>query len=107
MNVTFSVVCIIHVLCSLTFLWLLFCCHDQIILFCGFLEFVISKIQKRPSYLPGDYVGSAELFDGQGDELWRSYQASAHCLRKLFASWSSSPGGSLTLRVEVTPPCLC
>lgn len=48
----------------------------QIVAFIGFLEFVISQIKLKPGYIPGDYVGSNELFGGEGqnDEGWRIYQ---------------------------------
>ncbi|CAM9522935.1 unnamed protein product [Ascophyllum nodosum] len=47
----------------------------QIAMFIGFLEYVISQVKLKPGYIPGDYVGSTELFDGgEGDETWRNYQ---------------------------------
>lgn len=47
-------------------------------MFIGFLEYVISQIKLKPGYVPGDYVGSTELFDGgEGDDSWRVYQVRA------------------------------
>lgn len=46
----------------------------QILMFIGFLEYVISQIQLKPGYIPGDYVGSNELFDGEGHDGWRNFQ---------------------------------
>lgn len=45
-------------------------------MFCGFLEYVISQIQVKPGYIAGDYVGSNELFDGDGHEGWVNFQVS-------------------------------
>ncbi|CAM9330218.1 unnamed protein product [Discosporangium mesarthrocarpum] len=46
----------------------------QIIAFIGFLEFVCGKIKSGPTYIPGDYLGSSDLFEGEGDSNWISYQ---------------------------------
>lgn len=47
----------------------------QIVMFIGFLEYVISQIKLKPGYIPGDYVGSNDLFDGgEGDSTWRNFQ---------------------------------
>eukprot|EP00904_Undaria_pinnatifida_P008619 jgi/Undpi1/4888/HiC_scaffold_19.g08240.m1 len=47
----------------------------QIVMFIGFLEYVISQIKLKPGYIPGDYVGSTDLFDGgEGDSTWRNFQ---------------------------------
>lgn len=44
-------------------------------MFIGFLEYVISQIKLKPGYIPGDYVGSNDLFDGgEGDSTWRNFQ---------------------------------
>lgn len=44
-------------------------------MFIGFLEYVISQIVQKPGYIPGDYVGSNDLFDGgEGDSTWRNFQ---------------------------------
>lgn len=44
-------------------------------MFIGFLEYVISQIKLKPGYIPGDYVGSTDLFDGgEGDSTWRNFQ---------------------------------
>lgn len=51
------------------------CCLSQIVAFCGFLEYVISQIKMKPGYIPGDYVGSNDLFDGgEGHDGWRNFQ---------------------------------
>lgn len=48
---------------------------NQIVMFIGFLEYVISQIVLKPGYIPGDYVGSNDLFDGgEGDSTWRNFQ---------------------------------
>lgn len=57
-------------------------------MFIGFLEYVISQIQLKPGYIPGDYVGSNELFDGEGHDGWRNFQV----------SWSVKAKGNFLLR---------
>ncbi|CAM9277203.1 unnamed protein product [Choristocarpus tenellus] len=46
----------------------------QIIAFIGLMEFVISKIKSSPGYIPGDYLGTTDLVDGEADPNWVSFQ---------------------------------
>ncbi|CAM9797600.1 unnamed protein product [Ectocarpus fasciculatus] len=46
-----------------------------IVMFIGFLEYVISQIVAKPGYIPGDYVGANDLFSEEGPHSqWETYQ---------------------------------
>ncbi|CAM9215770.1 unnamed protein product [Sphacelaria rigidula] len=38
----------------------------QIIMFCGFMEYIISQIKLQPGYVAGDYLGVNQMFSNQG-----------------------------------------
>ncbi|CAN0085781.1 unnamed protein product [Ectocarpus sp. 4 AP-2014] len=47
----------------------------QIVMFIGFLEYIISQIVAKPGYIPGDYVGANDLFSEEGPHSqWETYQ---------------------------------
>lgn len=63
-------------LCSLSSVCVFVClCLSQIVMFIGFLEYVISQIASKPGYIPGDYVGANDLFSEEGaHSQWDTYQ---------------------------------
>lgn len=49
--------------------------YAQIVMFIGFLEYIISQIVAKPGYIPGDYVGANDLFSDEGPHSqWDTYQ---------------------------------